>query len=441
MRLAFTGFVAFAIVPLALAQNPSFWPEGRPKSNAQPALPRTAEPRLLPTPYTQAQPLLSASPLIAPSKTVDPMLPKQSLMPGEIGPDATVKLAQPERIAKIDSGAIGLRRSADRWEVLSDRTVLRDFGTDEAAATEFAKVLRDLRPTQWGSIGTGRTIVEYALVKDHSTSPERAAKPAFSPKTFVAIDPATVRVESLRGVWVLRDDANILLNFGKASEDAEQALNVIKKYGFNRLGQIGPVSGGVTYFFAQDAAPSRTQQAPSSLAALQAQYQEQQLTRTGIEMPGKVTVGERIPLDPKTLEVRREKSDWILAQGTEILCNFGSSEWSAKDALKLVQQQRFSEFCRFNKDVTFFLVQGAAPTKVPFSVQSSRFDNAALKVRRTTGEKYAIYEGVVRQLFVCDTEKEALQLLEVLQHYGFDNKCQLGLSSANSLHFLAKTSR
>ena len=46
-----------------------------------------------------------------------------------------------------------------------------------------------------------------------------------------------------------------------------------------------------------------------------------------------------------------------------------------------------------------------------------------------------------RQLFVCDTEKEAKQLVGVLKHYGFDTSCQMGLSGKSSLKFLAKTGR
>jgi hypothetical protein len=44
-------------------------------------------------------------------------------------------------------------------------------------------------------------------------------------------------------------------------------------------------------------------------------------------------------------------------------------------------------------------------------------------------------------VFACDTEKEAEQLLAVIQQYGFDTTCQIGLGAKSSLKFLAKSGR
>jgi hypothetical protein len=361
--------------------------------------------------------------------------------------DPSVRLPQPERLVPIDANGLTARRGVgqDRWQIASGLKVVREFGSAQADAEEFVRLLRELKPTEWGAIGTDRVVVEYGLNRAvlNGVAVDRATAPAFTPKTTVNIDLSSVRVETVRGVWVLRDEDNILLNFGKNQQDAEQAIGVIRKYGLNRIAQVGPTTGGATVLFAQPETASVRPKATGGLAELNRQYQEQKLARTGLEVPAAGAAGgEKFAIDPKACEIRRDKGGhWVLAHGGEVLANFGASEWSARDALKLVQEQRFTEFCRFNADVTFFLVNGQPPTRVPFAVQAVRFDTGTLTVKAASSGKFGVYEGMGRLLFTCDTDKEAKALVATLQHYGFDTSCQMGLSSKSALRFLAKTGR
>jgi hypothetical protein len=386
----------------------------------------------------QTLPPVQTQPLHAPTPT-QPVAGEPGRLPTTLAPE--VVLPQKETLSRIDPNGMSVRRVNDHWVVYNGTTAVRDFGTGRDDADEFVRVLRELRPTEWGTVGTGRVVVEYGL------SNGAAATPAFAPKTSVTLDPATLRAEQVRGVYVVRDDANILLNFGTGRDDAEQAVAVIRKYKFNRIAQIGPAGSGATFLFAQDVPASKLTTQQMQLTGAYAQLarvlEEQKLTRTGIEIDGGKggAVGERVVIDAKAVELKRDKGDWKLMHGTDVLANFGPSEWSGRDALKLVQDQRFTEFCRFNAEVTFFLVNGQAPTRVPFAVQATRFDRDQLKVKRASGERYALYEGQGRQVFACDTEKEAEQLLKVIQQYGFDTSCQMGLGAKSSLRFLAKSGR
>lgn len=426
-RLLFAGFAPL-LAAAAIAQSP-------PTAPPDPLFP--THPAMKPD-RTAPNPLLTpTNPLLAPTPTAPAQSAEPGLLPPALAPE--VKLPQKETLARIDANALSARRSNDRWVVGNGQTVVRDFGTSRDDADEFVRVLRELRPTEWGTVGTNRVVVEYALTSGS------AAVPAFAPKNCVSIDLASVRTEQVRGVTVVRDDQTILLNFGQAREDAEQAVAVIRKYKFNRLGQVGPVGSGATFLFSQEVAANRLKQ-PSQLTGAYAQLasamEEQKLTRTGIELDGgKSAVGERVAIDPKAVELKRDKGDWKLMHGSDVLATFGPSEWSGRDALKLVQDLRFTEFCRFNADVSFFLINGQPPTRVPFAVQATRFDRDNLKVKLASGGKYGLYEGQGRLVFACDTEKEAEQLLKVIHQYGFDTSCQMGLGAKSSLRFLAKSGR
>lgn len=373
-----------------------------------------------------------------PAGPMAPPLTPQTLPPTVVAPaepDApAVRLPLPEDLRPFRASSLAVKRVGGSWQVWAGGTPVRDLGDDLDGANEVARVLRELHPTQWATIGTDRPVVEYGLT-DGKPAPN-----AGFPKAVLPIDHRTARVESVRGAWCLRDDANILLNFGPHRADAEQALAVGRKYGFNRIGTVGKPAPVLTYFFAAPeiggVPPAAAE--PAALAAVRA-VQERNLTRTGIEVPGVGFVGEKIAIDPRKVEVRRDRGEYILASGADVLARFGPSEWAARDAAKLIQQERYTEYCRFGTaGVTFFLHNGRPPERVPFFAQGQRFDPNGLKVRELSG-KWWLFDGTGRPLLPAGSAEEADQLVKLIRGYGFDQVCQVGSSPRASLKFLAKT--
>ena len=255
-------------------------------------------------------------------------------------------------------------------------------------------------------------------------------------KTVVPIDLKTVRVEAIRGVWCLRDDANLLFNFGPNKADADQALAVIMRYGFNRVGVIGSPTPVMNYLFASTGPAPDNAAGPLAQVALQGQIDA--LTRVGIPVGGVGYVGEKFRFDPRKLDVRKDGSEWQIVSGTEVIGRFGPSEFAARDALRAIQDARFNEFCMLGSaGVSFFLVDGKAPTRVPYHVQGRRFDPNALKVakhRREVGdhrEQHATCSS-------CASAEEGETLIRVLKHYQFDQLCHLGPTARVGISFFAK---
>src|SRR5205823_6177525 len=145
--------------------------------------------------------------------------------------------------------------------------------------------------------------------------------------------------------------------------------------------------------------------------------QEQALTRTGVPVPGLGFVGERIVIDARQVEVRKERADYVLAHGPDVLAKFGANEWAAQDALRVVKDARFTEFCRVG-ELTFFLAGGKAPTRVPFSAQGARFTPAALKVQPADG-RWGVYD-TGRLIVPAASKEEGEQMVRVIQAYQFD---------------------
>jgi hypothetical protein len=88
----------------------------------------------------------------------------------------------------------------------------------------------------------------------------------------------------------------------------------------------------------------------------------------------------------------------------------------------------------------FFLSNGAPPKRIPFSVQGARFNPKGLRVLPIQG-KFGVFEVNGRLILPCASQEEGEQLIKVIESFGFDQQCQIGLSSRATLKFLAKANR
>ena len=427
--------VAFAVGTTTAQPPPGRFPAA-PLSPAQPlggpARVGPSQPFTLPTPVGTSQPLGVPAP-VTPRPPITPGIPFTQPLP--VAPPAVVApptqlnaLPYPENLTPIDAGLLVARRTATGWQVALGPRVFRELGEDEAGAKDVVRILRELRPTDWCAIGTGRPVVEYGLQNG------RAPTVGGFPRGVTAIDLKTVRVDAVRGVWVVRDDAAIHFNCGLHRPDAEQTVAVIRRYGFNRVGVVGsnPAAPALTYLYAALDGDGGVVPAGHPLATA---VQEQSLTRTGIPVPGVGYFGEMVRIDPRQVAARRDGYEWVVASGTEVLARFGPAEFTAREAARVVQEGRFTEFCRAGGQ-TFFLANGKAPTRVPFSAVGRRFDPSGLRAG-PYGTRWAVTENG-RQLFDAADQAEAEGLVRLVRHYGFDTVCQVGSPPRAGMSFLAK---
>jgi hypothetical protein len=367
-----------------------------------------------------------------------------------------ISLPEPEKKISLRSGNVSVKRINNSWQLWAGQLLLRDFGDRELDARNSLRVYQDLRPTEWVIIGSGKPIVEYGLMNGRSELANEAVgvnNPQGSlpivpvnenhpiatgagARQIIPIDLRTVRIEAIRGVWCLRDNYNIHINFGLNKSDAVQALAAVRKYGFNRVGIVGGPTPAMTYFFA---APDLTTAMPNGpLAQANVQLQIDNLSKVGIPVAGLGYIGEMVRIDTQKLEIRKDGADWIIASGAEVLGRYGPSEWVAREAARSMQEAHFTEYCKVGSaGLTFFLVDGKAPTRVPFMAQGRQFDLNGLKVRKNA-EKWSIAENG-RTLFDCASAEEGNTLIRLLQYYQFDQLCHIGPNSKLGITFLAKT--
>src|SRR5207253_719581 len=155
-----------------------------------------------------------------------PLAPPRPVLPDGSTPppsQAEIPLPYPEVKFALDSGTVTTKRINGSWQVWAGPRMLKDLGNSEADAKDVVRLLRELHPTEWVSIGSPRPVVEYGLIQG------RPPVSHLLPRMTIPIDLRAVRVEPIKGVWCLRDEDNILFNFGMHKADADQALAVVRK--------------------------------------------------------------------------------------------------------------------------------------------------------------------------------------------------------------------
>ena len=394
-----------------------------------------------PSPFAPSAPLqMPRAPFAPPGSPLPPSRsqPAASTPAPQVLPDGTVNsasrvetpLPQPESKFTVDPGAMTMKKIDGSWQVWCGPRPFKNLGSDEAGAKDIVRLLHDQHPTEWVSIGSPRPIVEYGLIAG------RPSSGSGFPRGVVPLDLRTVCVAPIKGVWCLKDNGNILFNFGLNKGDADQALAVVRKYGFNRIGMLGgdATAPALTYFFI---ALEGDGAKPAPANALAIAHQEINLARTGIPVPGVGYMGEMIKLDPRKIELHRDGSDWVIASGLEVLARFGQDQNAARDAQRLIQEGQYTEFCRAGPPgLTFFLVNGQTPNRVPLFVQGRRIDPNGLKVSQQ-GQQWTVTERG-RHLYDVSSAEEGDAVIRLMKHYQFDQMCQVGSSPRTNLTFLAK---
>lgn len=340
-----------------------------------------------------------------------------------------------ESLLGFDNTQVELRRGEERWQLWSGTKLVKDLGTSEAEAREVVAIVRQLRLSRLGTIGTRGPVMEYWLADD------RAPQGLIPAYRLQPIDRPTLRVEQIGGQWCLRDAQHLWFNFGFHAADAKLALEVIQRHEFSRIGCVGQAEPVMIYFLggSPDIKPAPSQQPAVTFAPLQA-YQVHQLTPPSLTMFDALTGEEKLAFDWRRVELRRDGLRWRLMAGRECLADFGHDEVAAREGLRAVQFYRFTEQCRLGDAGTpliYYLVNGQAPHGVRFGTRNTPFHPDRLRVQQIDGQ-WMVCDGV--RPIVCGgaSEEEAKRTLQAIQKYKFDNLCAIGNDEQAGLRFFVK---
>jgi hypothetical protein len=346
-----------------------------------------------------------------------------------------------ERLVTFDYHLARLDWTGGRWQLWAGPIWLKDFGRHEAEAREALRIVRDLRLTQHGTIGTPQAVMEYWL------SAGQAPHESVPGMHLTAFEPDSLRVELIHGQWSLRDASRVLFSFGLHEDQAQQALAIVHRYGFNQVGFLGSSVPDMVYFLA---GPSRSSQ--PSLSKLPSLASRTHIATDPTPRPdpaapvpaggtSTAALEERIPLDWSQVQIRHEGAEYKLVHGNYTLANFGPHEELAREALATVRYYRFTEHCLVGTPTpsfSYFLTNGQAPHGLRFGIEAVPFRPETLRLQQF-GARSVIWDGNRALLDFGTQVEDARLVLQIIQQHRFDHLCRVGPRGSASLTFFVRT--
>lgn len=400
-RIGLVGVMFFLTsVRLASGQTPI--------APQRPITPRTpAAPVSVPPPAkAPAAPSVRPAPASAPAR-----LPESITRMSETPAPAADRL----KFTQFDPMAAEVRRTGKSWELWAGKTRLKDFGDDRRAAYDARRLIAELRLTEYAAIGTNGPVMEVWL-----TEGQAPPLPGFA-REVIPFDPESLRVIDDRGSFLIANDRQVLFNFGPYPDDAQQALAIIQQYGFNELGFIGSPNPRMSYLLKNGTPRRQLTPAVSRLP----QALPQLTPRQALEIPGWGRVGERTPIDPIKLDLRRTADGWHLISAPFDLGPIATSEHQARIAMQMVQRFPLTEQVRIGKEgFVFYLSHGAAPRGVPLGARRIPIQVQELAVREQ-GPTVNLTDG--RRILASFSSADEAQLaLAAIRHFGLNCICEIG---------------
>jgi hypothetical protein len=128
-----------------------------------------------------------------------------------------------------------------RWKVVDGSHWLFDFGSNATEAKRTLEIIKHYQMSQSCFVGRPNPSFQYMLVSGHSPMG------AMSGEDCVSFSPATTTVGNVNGRWKVVDGSHWLFDFASNKAEADQTLEIIKNYGFNRSCFVGRPKPSFSY--------------------------------------------------------------------------------------------------------------------------------------------------------------------------------------------------
>ncbi|MGF1581755.1 MAG: hypothetical protein ACFCD0_20690 [Gemmataceae bacterium] len=370
-------------------------------------------------------------------------------------------------LTRFDPQQAQARWVQGRWEVQAGTVWLKDCGRDRVLARDCCDLIRALGVNQRGTIGTPYPIMEYWLTNG------KAPQTVSTRMRLWNIDLQSLRAVEVSEDWCVADKKKIYFNFGRNRQDALQAVAVIEKYGFDRVGYLGSPRPVMIYFLGgrnthttrrvgnnqpsgtvfggkfRDPASgqkpdtvrgSTTPKEPSGPVV--GDLYLKHLARSVKQLSAPVrSGGTNVRFDPKHLLLRQQNGAWKVFTRNNVLADFGPDVRAAQDFLQLARYYRINQQVwveNHPEKVCYFLSNGRAPRGLRFGLSGQRFQPHLVKLKRL-GKHYYLAVEDQPLLYVSEHKESAEQLVAAIRRYRFDFLVRIGTTAESSLPLFVRS--
>ncbi len=139
----------------------------------------------------------------------------------------------------LDTNQLQVRCQGGEWQLVTTDRVLGSFGSREQEARQARDALRYYRCTEQVVIGKPQPAFSFFLV--NGQAPQGTVPNLRS----VPFRPDLLQVNRFGSSYVLWDGSQVVLAFGDRLNEAQEALQAIRHYRFDRLYRLGQDQRGL----------------------------------------------------------------------------------------------------------------------------------------------------------------------------------------------------
>ncbi len=362
-----------------------------------------------------------------------------------------------EKFTRFDPRQAQARWIQGRWEVHAGNVWLKDCGRDRYLARDCCDLIRTLGVNQRGTIGTPHPIMEYWLA--NGKAPESLS----TRMRLWNIDLPSLKATEVAGDWCVIDKHKVYFNFGRHQQDAEKAVAVIQKYGFDRVGYLGSPRPVMIYFLGgRNVQTTRGVREGGSAritagSALRGQKKETVRGASNRKGPSQTTVsqlylkqmvrsvkqlnspvhkgGTNVRFEARHLLLRNQNGSWKIFSKNNALADFGPDVRAAQEFLQLVRYYRINEQVwveNHPEKVCYFLSNGRPPRGLRFGLTGQRFQPHLVKLKQI-GKHYYLAADGQPLMYVSDRKESAEQLVDAIKRYRFDLLVRIGTTAGYTM--------
>ena len=140
------------------------------------------------------------------------------------------------------------------------------------------------------------------------------------------------------------------------------------------------------------------------------------------------TPDDCLAIDAKNVQVRQVAGSWKIAEGNELVLDFGSMQANAERAKDVIVHYGFDRICfvgRPNPPMTYFTVEGHAPSGAMAGEDAIAFDLSGVVAQQSSGS-WIVTDGTSSLLDFGNSKANALHALTIIKRHGFTHQCFAG---------------
>jgi len=176
---------------------------------------------------------------------------------GTVGEAILPQPLEDEDCISFDPAQATIQNIEGSWKVVVGNTWVLDFADNQTDAQMALEIIRHYKLSQQCFVGRPNPPMQYYLTNSTNGTITAPKGPSFpgGGEDCLSFNPQNTTVQQIGGTWKVVDGNHWLLDFGASQDNANKALQIIKKYNFDHICFVGRPGPEMMYFVTNSSAP------------------------------------------------------------------------------------------------------------------------------------------------------------------------------------------